>query len=209
MLTSRVQRGVGLIEVMVVVIIMAIIMAVAAPNFGAWVAGARIRATAESLLAGLQYAKSEATTRNTRVRFQLTSSLGADCVRDARAANWVVDVVDADVDATTDSVAGKCNAPPSDTDPPSILQVRSATEAGGRVQVIAGSAEVVFNGLGRQVPLGGAAAADNINIEISPSGGGTCAASGGKVTCLRVTVSPAGQVRMCNPSIAEGDPQAC
>ena len=209
MLTSPVQRGVGLIEVMVAVIIMAIIMAVAAPNFGPWVAGARIRATAESVLAGLQYAKSEATTRNTRVRFQLTTSLGADCVRDARAANWVVDVVDAGVDAATDSVAGQCNAAPSDTAPPSILQVRAAAEAGGRVQIVSDSDEIVFNGLGRQVPLGLAAAANNINIEITPSGGGTCAAAGGKITCLRVVVSPAGQVRMCNPSIAAGDPQAC
>ncbi|MDR7331074.1 GspH/FimT family pseudopilin [Roseateles asaccharophilus] len=207
MLTSPVQRGVGLIEVMVAVVIMAIIMAVAAPNFGPWIAGARIRATAESLLAGLQYAKSEATTRNTRVRFQLTTSLGADCVRDARAANWVVDVVDADADA--DSVVNQCNSAPSDTVAPSILQIRAASEAGGNVQVVSDSDEVVFNGLGRQVPLGGAAAAANINIEITPSGGGTCAAAGGKVTCLRVAISPAGQVRMCNPSIAAGDPQAC
>jgi len=203
------QRGLGLVEVMVVVVIMGIVMAMAAPSFGAWIAGTRIRATAESLLAGLQYAKSEATTRNTRVRFQLTSSLGSDCVRDARAASWVVDVVDADPDA--DSVEGQCNAAPSDTAAPSILQVRAATEAGGRVQVDAEADQVVFNGLGRQVPTGAAATADTINIDITPaSGSGSCVADGGKVTCLRVVVSPAGQVRMCNPNIAtKGDPQAC
>ncbi|MFN3303412.1 MAG: Tfp pilus assembly protein FimT/FimU [Roseateles sp.] len=207
MLNPDGQRGVGLVEVMVVVVIMAIVLAMAAPNFSAWIAGARIRATAESLLAGLQYAKSEATSRNTRVRFQLTTSLGADCRRSARAANWVVDVVDAD--AAADSVEANCNAAPSDTVAPSILQVRAAAEAGGGVQVEADADQVVFNGLGRQVPTGGAATADTLNIELTPSGGGQCAAAGGKVTCLRLVVSPAGQVRMCNPSIAEGDPQAC
>ncbi|HEY0954338.1 MAG TPA: GspH/FimT family pseudopilin [Roseateles sp.] len=207
MLTQARQRGVGLIEVMVVVIIMAIMLAVAAPNFSAWLAGARIRATAESLVAGLQYAKSEATTRNTRVRFQLTSSLDASCKRDAGAASWVVDVVDADPDA--DSVEDQCNAAPSDTVAPSILQVRAATEAGGRVQVTADAAQIVFNGLGRQVPTGLAATAETISIAITPAAGGSCSAAGGDVTCLNVVVSPAGQVRMCNPGVAATDPQAC
>jgi hypothetical protein len=29
------------------------------------------------------------------------------------------------------------------------------------------------------------------------------------VTCLNVVVSPAGQVRMCNPNLDASDPQAC
>ena len=55
MLNSGFQRGISLVETMVVVVIMAIVMAMAAPNFSTWLAGSRIRATAESLLAGLQY----------------------------------------------------------------------------------------------------------------------------------------------------------
>ena len=205
MLMNADQRGFGLIELMVVVVIMGIALAMAIPNFGAWLAGARIRATAESLQAGLQYAKSEATSRNTRVRFQLTTSLGADCRRSTTGANWVVDVVD----AADDSVEGNCNAAPSDTVAPSILQVRASTEAGGQVQVRADAEQVVFNGLGRQVPTGLAAAADTIAIELTPGGSGQCVKDGGKVTCLRVVVSAAGQIRMCNPNIAAGDPQAC
>lgn len=200
------QRGISLIETMVVVVIMAIILATAAPNFSAWIAGSRIRATAESLLAGLQYARSEATTRNTLVRFQLTTSLDASCARSSSGANWVVDVVD----TANDSVEHQCDAAPSDTVAPSILQVRAATEAGGRVRVNAGADQVIFNGLGRQAPSGPSTPPANVNIDITPSGAsGQCAAAGGKVTCLRVAISTAGQVRMCNPNAATGDPQAC
>jgi type IV fimbrial biogenesis protein FimT len=206
-LNTRLQQGISLVETMVVVVIMAIVMAVGAPNFSTWLAGSRIRATAESLLAGLQYAKSEAASRNTRVRFQLTTSLGADCARSSTGGSWVVDVVDANAD--DDSVEGKCNTPPSDVAAPSILQLRAATEAGGNVRVNGGAEEVIFNGLGRQVPTAGAATAATVSIDITPPNNAQCATAGGKVTCLRIVVSPAGQVRMCNPHIASGDPQAC
>ncbi len=208
MLTSHRHRGLSLIEVMVVVVIMAFVMAMAAPNFGPWITGTRIRSTAESLLAGLQYAKSEATTRNTQVRFQLTTSIGADCKRSTTGRSWVVDVVDADRD--TDSVEDQCNSTPDGAAPPSILQLRAATETGNNVAVNADAEQVIFNGLGRQSPVEAGVAATAVAIDITPtSGAGTCAKDGGKVTCLRILVSPAGQVRMCNPQIAEGDPQAC
>lgn len=204
MLKPASQRGISLIEAMVVVVILAFVLAMAAPNFAAWIAGSRIRATAESLLAGLQYAKSEAAARNTRVRLQMTTSVDASCARSTSGTSWVVDVVDADADA--DSVVGQCNAAPSDTVAPSILQVRAATETGGRVQVNASAAEIVFNGLGRQA--GAIPAAVTINVT-SAGADGQCAADGGGVTCLRILVSPAGQVRMCNPIAPDSDPQAC
>lgn len=207
MLNAGRQHGISLVETMVVVVIMAIVMAVAAPNFSTWLAGTRIRATAESLLAGLQYAKSEATSRNTQVRFQLTTSLSSDCARSTTGGSWVVDVVDANAD--DDSVEGKCDTAPSDTTAPSILQLRAATEAGGNVRVNGDAEEIIFNGLGRQVPIAGAATASTVSIDITPRSDAQCATAGGDVTCLRIVVSPAGQVRMCNPHIASGDPQAC
>jgi len=207
-LTLARQRGVSLIEAMVALVIAGILIAVALPNFSVWMTNSRIRATAEGLLAGLQYAKSEATTRNTQVRFQLTTSLDGNCRRSGTSANWVVDVVDSD--AASDSVEGQCDAAPSDTVAPSILQVRSATETGGNVAVNADASQVVFNGLGRQVAVAPATSAAAVTIDITPaSTAGKCAAAGGKVTCLRIAVTSAGQVRMCNPNIAAGDPQAC
>lgn len=208
MLTSTRQRGLSLIETMAVVVIMALVLAMAAPNFGPWITGTRIRSTAEGVLAGLQYAKSEATTRNTQVRFQLTTSLGADCKRSTTGSNWVVDVVDANPD--TDSVEGQCNSTPDGTAAPSILQLRAASETGRNVSVSADADQVIFNGLGRQSPVNAGTAAAAVTIDVKPTtGGGRCATDGGKVTCLRILVSPAGQVRMCNPKIPEGDPQAC
>lgn len=207
MLTSARHRGISLVETMVVVVVMAFVLAMAAPNFGPWVTGTRIRSTAEGLLAGLQYAKSEATTRNTQVRFQLTTSLSSNCKRTTTSSNWVVDVVDANAD--TDSVEGQCDSTPDGANPPSILQLRAASETGSNVAVNADAEQVIFNGLGRQAPTAAGAVVSAVQIDITPAaGGGTCAKQGGKVTCLRILVSPTGQVRMCNPNIAD-DPQAC
>lgn len=208
MLTLRRQRGVTLIELMVALVIMGVLLAAATPSFSAWMASTRIRSTAEGMLAGLQYAKSEATTRNTQVRFQITTSLDSTCALSTTSGNWVVDVVDAD--SKVDSVVGQCNAAPSDTNAPSILQVRSVNETGRGVVVAADASEVVFNGLGRQVPIAPAVTPSAVVIDITPAASvGTCSATGGRITCLRVLVTAGGLVRMCNPAVAVGDPQAC
>ncbi|MFG6465403.1 GspH/FimT family pseudopilin [Roseateles sp. BYS87W] len=207
MLIRSAQRGFSLIETMVVVIIMGLLLAAAAPNFASWIAGSRIRATAEGILAGLQYARSEATSRNAQVRFQLTTSLTNTCTRSTTAANWVVDMVDA-VGGAADSVENQCNAVPSDTVAPSILQVRSAAET-GNVTVTSTASQIIFDGLGRQVPIP-PAAASAVAIDLTPgANGGQCAATGGRVTCLRIEVSTAGLVRMCNPAAQAADPQSC
>jgi len=61
---------------------------------------------------------------------------------------------------------------------------------------------VVFNSLGR-VPAG------NVNIDVSSATGAACAANGGPVRCLRMVVSPGGQIRLCDPALRPGDAQAC
>ncbi|WP_457420850.1 pilus assembly FimT family protein [Roseateles sp. P5_E7] len=208
MLSLQRQRGVSLIEGLVALVIGGILLAMALPSFSAWITGTRIRATAEGLLSGLQLAKSEATTRNTQVRFQLTTSLDANCRRTTTSANWVVDVVDAN--AAADSVEGQCNAAPSDTVAPSILQLRAATETGSGALVNAGADQIIFNGLGRQAPVVVGGATNAVTVDITPiSANGRCLSDGGKITCLRIVISPAGQVRMCNPSAASADPQSC
>ena len=196
-------RGMSMIEVMVTLTLAALLMALGAPTFSTWLHNSRIRTTAESVVAGLQYAKSEATARNALVRFQLTTSVGSDCAISASGASWVVDMVDAVV--ADDSVAGQCNQAPSDTVAPSILQTRSASDGSGSTTVQADTAAMVFNGLARLTPAPNA----GITIDFTNPSAGLCAANGGNLTCLRVVVSPAGQVRMCNPRFAAGDPQAC
>ena len=70
--------------------------------------------------------------------------------------------------------------------------------------VEASDSSMTFNGLGRLVPL----PARPISLVVS-NRSGSCAEVGGDLSCLRILVSPGGQVRMCNPSYPAGDPQAC
>lgn len=197
------QQGISLVEAMVTLAIAGLLMALAAPAFNNWMQSVRIRSTAESMLSGLQYAKSEAAARNAQVRFQLTSSVTAACALSATGTSWVVDLVD----AADDSVAGKCDQAPDDSVAPGILQKRSADEGSGttRVNASGGTTAVVFNGLGRLVPAPAAA----ITIDITGADADDCQVNGGELACLQVQISPAGQLRMCNPRFAAGDPQAC
>lgn len=197
-------RGISLIEAMVVLSIAALLMALAAPSFSSWLEGGRIRVTAESITSGLQYAKSEASARNAQVRFQLTSSLGKDCKLDSGGSNWVVDLVDGD-DASEDSVEDNCDATPDDKAPPGILMTRAARDGGGTTAVTSDASSFVFTGYGRLTPVPDT----DITIQVRPADATRCADGGGNITCLRVLVSPAGQVRMCNPSFPSDDPQGC
>jgi len=198
------QHGVTLIELLVTLTIAAGLMALAAPAFSTWMTNVRIRTTAESILSGINYAKSEAAGRNATVRFQLTSTLGADCALSTSASNWVVDLV-VDLKDDADSPATACNSGPSDTVQPAILQKRSSNDGSGNTTVQASASSVVFTGLGRITP----APTSSLTINITNSNVGTCAADGGKLTCLRIVISPDGQTRMCNPNFPPSDPQAC
>jgi type IV fimbrial biogenesis protein FimT len=198
----RGSRGMTLIEIVIGLAIMAFLMLLAAPEFSAWVTNARVRTTAESVLNGLQYARSEAVARNARVRFQFTTTLDSTCALSTTGRNWVVNL---DPDANPDEVVGQCNAAPSDAAAPFILQRRSAVEGSGSTATTATASSLVFNGLGRITPV----PAGNITVNLSNPDAGECAAVGGPVNCLRIVIAPGGQVRMCNPKFAAGDPQAC
>ncbi len=198
----RVPRGMTLIEVLVGLTLLAIILVLGAPSFSTWLTNSRLRTTTESVLAGLQLAKAEAVARNGRVRFQLVSSLDGECELSDTGANWVVNL-----DPTNDpaAVEGACDAEASDTVAPRIVQTRPAAESAGSTQVAASAATLVFNGLGRLTPV----PAGDVTIDVSNPSAGDCAADGGQITCLRIVVSPAGQIRMCNPKFELPDPQGC
>ncbi|MFC5521482.1 GspH/FimT family pseudopilin [Polaromonas jejuensis] len=199
------QRGVTMIELVVVLVIVAILSVIAIPSFSTWIQNSQIRNSAEAIQNGLQMARTEAVRRNTQVSFWLTTTADATCALSAAGPNWVI---------SFDNPAGLCaNAfineafPVSDAvnnPAPRIIQMRSASEGSRNAVVAAGQSQITFNGMGRLSPVPGA----NININITNPTGGVCAAAG-KMRCLRVVVSPNGQVRMCDPSLASTDPRGC
>ena len=188
----------SVIELMVGIAIVAMLFAFAAPGFGTWIQNTQIRTASEVIQNGLMLARGEAVRLNSTVRFQLTSSLTSSCVLSPSGTDWVV---------SQDDPSGACDSAASDTTAPRIIQVRSGTEGSKNASVAAGQSVVVFNGLGRVTPV----PAGNIAIDITNPIGGGCATDApvGPMRCLRVVVSPNGQVLMCDPKFASSDPQGC
>lgn len=207
----RHAQGFSLVELMVAMVIMGVLLAVGASGFTTWIGNMRVRSAAEAIQSGLQLARTEAVRRNDLIRFQLTSSTANDCALSTTSGNWVV---------SYDNPAGACGAgfineafPVTDATnnpAPRIIQMRSAAEGSGNVVLTAGQSTFTFNGLGRHSFPVGIVPVD-VNINVSNPNAGTCAADGGKVRCLRIQVTPGGQIRMCDPKFAasDKDPQGC
>ena len=184
-------------ELLIGLAIVALLFTMGAPSFFKWIQNSQIRTSAEAIQNGLHLARGEAVRRNTSVRFQMTTNVTASCALSTSGASWVVSL---------DDPTGACGATASDTNAPRIIQVRPAEEGTANAVVAAGQSSIVFNGLGRVVPV----PAGNIDINISNPNGGVCAtATSDGMRCLRVRVSTGGQIRMCDPILASTDPQGC
>lgn len=191
----QIQEGVSLIELAIGLLIISLLVAMAVPGFRDWIQSTQIRTAAESILNGLQLARTEAVRRNSQVRFQLTDSVDNACGLSTVDANWVI---------SQDDPSGSCDSASSDTVAPRIVQVRPTAEGSANAVVAAGQSTIIFNGLGRVTPV----PAGDVNIDITNTTGGSCAPAG-SMRCLRVVVSPGGQVRLCDPALASTNPQGC
>jgi type IV fimbrial biogenesis protein FimT len=177
----------------VTLVIAAVLLLAGIPSFIDWIRNTQIRAAAESFLSGIQLARAEAVRRNTLVRFQVTDTLTTACSLSTTGANWVVSLSD---------VTSACDI----TSNSDIMQIRPQAEGAGGTVVSATQATLVFNGLGRLTPV----PASNVAINIAGSSG-TCLAASGSLRCLRIVVSPSGQVLLCDPdpNLAAGHPATC
>ncbi|MGE0112949.1 GspH/FimT family pseudopilin [Aquabacterium sp.] len=185
-----------MIELMVGITLLAILVGMGVPAFSEWLQNARIRAAAESIQTGLQHAKAEAVRRNTHARFQLVSTLDNDCAVSTSGTFWLVNLTS---DTTPDN---QCGSTPSDTTSPFILQRSPAGGGGDDLDISASQYVVSFNGLGRQIAsTNPTTSIGTLTINVRSASTTCLGTSGGTARCLRIVVSPAGQIRMCDPSI--------
>ncbi len=203
------QYGFSMIELLVTLSIIGILMAIGAPALNIWIQNGKIRTAADSIQNGLQLARSEAVHLNTAASFQLTTSLDSSCAFSTSGTNWVVSL---------DTPTGACNGarlnsafPVDDAvnnPTPRIIQTKSGAEGAGSTIASSESGasaavytgQITFTGLGRVNPAS-IALGNNVQINISGASGGTP---------LRVVVTSAGLIRMCDPAFTlASNPKGC
>ncbi len=211
------SKGATLVELLLALTIVVGLLAAAAPDFSDWIQNSKIRTAAESIQNGLTVARTEAVHRNSTAKF-------ISCGGATGNPSW--DVIVASAAASTNVCNGAAATAGWER-----VQFRIAQSAANAPLANTPQTAIAFNGLGRQIsttdPVSGDAtpvppAVVGVDVNSSAGGtacycpaGGTCGyppevvfASTGKVRCLRVSVSPGGQVRMCDPALNSG-PQKC
>lgn len=194
----RRSQGFTLVEAMVTLSILAIVMAVGAPSLFTFIQNQQIRSSAEELQSGLTLARNEALRRNARVSLWLVDQNGAGCALSSNGGAWVV---------SQDNPAGSCNADPSDSVAPRLVQTRGQSENGRGVIVAATDAGgaatscITYNGFGTAEATCAGGGNPVARIDLSQTGTGTRA--------LRVNISAGGAVKTCDPASATNSPTAC
>jgi type IV fimbrial biogenesis protein FimT len=201
------MHGFSLTELMLGLAILGILLMAGVPAFTTTLQNYQIRTAAEATLNGLQFARNEALRRNTNVRFQLVSSLDANCNLDASGRNWVVSRNDPTAKCDVASVIDFVE--PNDLDQPQILATRAAQEGSPNVVIAAtnggaGATSVIFSNLGR------VSAGSIDTIRLTNPNGGACEHAAGKMKCLQILVGRGGQLKMCDPAVTSAsDARRC
>ncbi len=195
------QRGVTLIELVVVFVVMGLLVVAAGPSISAWISNTYVRNTAQSIYAGLNRARAEAVRTNRSVRFSLVGSpldptvLDNNCVLSSAGASWVVSLAD----PTT-----KCAADPDPVVAPMIIDKAARGSGALRVTVAAVDKDgvaantVTFNSFGRVSDVAPIATIAVDNDVLS-----------GDYRRLQVLVGAGGVIRVCDVNAGATDPRKC
>lgn len=178
----RLQGGLSLIEILVVVAIVAILAATGIPSFNEWIQNTQIRTAAESIASGLQSARAEAIRRSTPVEFTLTGNGGAG------ETGWRFDER-------------------NNVNPDIPLQKASAGEGSRNATLVTtpGDARTVtFSSLGRVINnADGTPTLNQVNVDNAQLDTATS-------RDLQIGISVGGSIRMCDPAVNETtDPRKC
>jgi len=186
-----------LIELMVGMAVFALLLLAVAPSLSQWMRDTRVHAGAQALMSDLQFARAEAVRRNGPVRLQLVSSRDMSCALTSAGPHWAINLT------ASASPAGACGTAPGDIASPYLLRLSPLLSSSMANRLTATRQVVAFNGLGRQTATtnpNSSVATLTINVEDDVS---NCRPSGA-TRCLRVVVSPTGDIRMCDPAHATG-----
>lgn len=198
---SRRQNGFSLVELIVGLAVLALLIALGVPQYAAFTANARIRATTEGVTAGLNLARAEAVKRNARVEMVLTEDppvegLVNSLTPSTSGTNWMVrEWVPSS--NSYNFIEGKAGAEGSGRDESGVIVTSSSTDASydGRV---------TFTGFGAM------AIGQPVTFQFTYPAAGACAAASGPLRCLNINVSPGGQIRVCDPKVTDTkDTRAC
>lgn len=140
------QRGVTMVELLIVVSIVAIFAAIGLPNMSDMVKTNRVNSARQTLINDLNLARSEAIKRNARML--VCSGTSAGCTNNANwsGTGWIV-CYDMDKD-------GACDLAPADGSNPNPLLIRAAVDQSISIQ--GPVAAVSYNPIGTQGVQGAA-----------------------------------------------------
>ena len=174
-------RGFSLIELAVVLVVLAVVIALGAPAFAQWIQNSHIRNSTESLAHGMLRARAEAVQRNVGTTFTL-----------GNGAFWTVTELNANQVIETRPAAEL---------PPSITLTVLPNPAGGGLP----TDTLTYTSIGTLAAnANGSAAIAQIDVDSS-------ALSAGSSRPLRILIGVGGIVRSCdpNPDVAATDPRHC
>lgn len=203
-MTARSLRvgGFTLVELMITMVVLAVLLKVAMPAFSSWIGNVQLRASAESVLSGLNLARAEALRRNARVMFTMTGADGGE-------TSWSICQV------TTGGTTCDGLVP--------VIQKRDGGEESERVRAGASTlaslvlpaafatplapgsgmpAAVIYDGRGRPLVVPGWSNA--LRFDLRNTG-----LSESDERRMVVVLGASGGARLCDPKAGAGDPRVC